>query len=326
MQNAAWSRMVSKDRLHFPYFRKGVTTHSTIDNNDGQQETVTGSGTTHDTNKTLFQVLSTVEKEKVPIIGDKTKPLVLFEAVNDFNAEPLPYDIGKRCGPNLFPGFKITSETDELEAALKRDIAWSLCGTLKDDDLPILGSWTVFNKCVSKETYEAVVQEYLPVSPFPPDYPVCKEYLDFLLDVIEDLEIPFMFVHSDELVYSKLCEILWKNKDIYSKIVLLMGGFHQLRVMQRLIYKRHYSKGYRDWCVDAKTIADGSADQAFEGRHYYRCMRIHKECFDALVQYRIENLTGTFYFDVILKANYSNVVATSSLKRVIFLFNRLRQI
>jgi len=33
-------------------------------------------------------------------------------------------------------------------------------------------------------------------------------------------------------------------------------------------------------------------DQAFEGRHYYRCLRVHKECFDALVQLRIEGLTN----------------------------------
>ena len=54
MQNTACSRMVSKGRLHFSYFRKGVTTHSTIDSNDGRQETLTGSGTTQDFNKTSF--------------------------------------------------------------------------------------------------------------------------------------------------------------------------------------------------------------------------------------------------------------------------------
>ena len=47
MQNPAWSRMVSEDRLYFPYFRKSVITHSTIYNNDGLQETLTGSGTRH---------------------------------------------------------------------------------------------------------------------------------------------------------------------------------------------------------------------------------------------------------------------------------------
>lgn len=35
LQYAAWSRMISEDRLHFPYFRKGVKTRSTIDINDG---------------------------------------------------------------------------------------------------------------------------------------------------------------------------------------------------------------------------------------------------------------------------------------------------
>ena len=40
-------------------------------------------------------------------------------------------------------------------------------------------------------------------------------------------------------------------------------------------------------CVDAHVIAKGSADQAFEGRHYSRSFRLHQECFDALVQLRI---------------------------------------
>ena len=46
MQNAAWSRMVSEDWLHFLYFRKCVTTHSTIDNNHRRQETLLASDTT----------------------------------------------------------------------------------------------------------------------------------------------------------------------------------------------------------------------------------------------------------------------------------------
>ena len=124
-----------------------------------------------------------------------------------------------------------------LEKSLYKDIAWSLCGVDPDESLRKLGSWTAFNKKVSKYESTQIIQEYLPVSPHPPEYPICKEYMDFLLDVMEELEIPFIFAHSDELVYSKLCDILWKNPDLYSKIILLMGGFHQLRVMQRILYK-----------------------------------------------------------------------------------------
>ena len=90
MQNAAWSRMVSEDRLHLPYFRKGVTTQSTIDNNDGRQETLTGSGTTQDTNKTVFQVLSIGQKQNLPMIGEQERPLPLKDEPSIWTTEPFP--------------------------------------------------------------------------------------------------------------------------------------------------------------------------------------------------------------------------------------------
>ena len=41
-------------------------------------------------------------------------------------------------------------------------------------------------------------------------------------------------------------------------------------------------------------IAEGSSEQAFKGKHYYRCMRIHKEGFDALSQLQIDELTDHY--------------------------------
>ena len=69
--------MVSGDRLYFPYFHKCVTTHRAIDINNGRQETLTGPGTTHDTNKTIFQFLSTEEKQSLPVNGEQERPLLL---------------------------------------------------------------------------------------------------------------------------------------------------------------------------------------------------------------------------------------------------------
>jgi len=85
---------------------------------------------------------------------------------------------------------------------------------------------------------------------------------------MNELELGFIFAHSDKQVYAR---------------ILLMGGFQQLRVRQKTIYKPHACKGYRKWWVDAGVVAEGSADQTVEGRHYDRCMRTHKECFAALV-------------------------------------------
>ena len=105
------------------------------------------------------------------------------------------------------------------------------------------------------------------MTPETPDYPVCKEYLDSLLDMIKELDISHIFVHADEMVYAKICHIIWKNPDLYGQIKVLMGGFHQLRVRQRLLHKRHTVRGYKQWWIDAETVASGSADQAMEGGH-----------------------------------------------------------
>ena len=77
MQNAVWSTMILENRLNFPYFRKGMTTHSTLADNDRRQETLTGFGTTDNTNKTIFQVLSTEEMQNLLVVGEQERLLFL---------------------------------------------------------------------------------------------------------------------------------------------------------------------------------------------------------------------------------------------------------
>lgn len=58
-QNKQWSRMISSTPASFAKgLIRGLSVHSSIDNNDGRQETFTGAGTTHDTNRTLFQPIA----------------------------------------------------------------------------------------------------------------------------------------------------------------------------------------------------------------------------------------------------------------------------
>ena len=59
-----------------------------------------------------------------------------------------------------------------------------------------------------------------------------------------------------------------------------------------MIYKRYGFLSFKDWFIDAGTIAAGSADKAVNGMHYYRHMRLQKESFDALVQYRVDEIAN----------------------------------
>ena len=134
--------------------------------------------------------------------GEQQRPLLLKDEQSIWSTDPRPSNTGKRNRSDEFPKFQMQFDTDQTKLVLKRDIAWSLCSVLNDDDLPLLGSWSFFKKLVSNVKYEAVVQEYLPANPRPPDYPTCKDHLDLLLEVIDGVAILFIYVDSDELVYS----------------------------------------------------------------------------------------------------------------------------
>ena len=65
----------------------------------------------------------------------------------------------------------------------------------------------------------------MPVITQPPNFSMCKHYLDTLNDIVYDLGLNHIFAHADEDVYSKLVQIIWKHCSQYKNIIVLMGGF-----------------------------------------------------------------------------------------------------
>ena len=49
---------------------------------------------------------------------------------------------------------------------------------------------------------------------------------------VEVLELLHIFVQAYEQVYARNLHIKWKHRDLYSKIIPITGGFHQMRVFQ----------------------------------------------------------------------------------------------
>ena len=186
-------KSVSKTKLGqglpycFPDLRKGLGTHSTIDN-DGRQDTIIGSGTTHDTNKILFQ-MPTEEELLLPTIGEHELTDQGYSTTPESISK---YHLGKRIGPPLFTLHVDDENESELLPCVKRDIASSAADSLlkeSESNLDPLGSWTAFNKKMSKSSPIKCIQEYLQVSPRPPEYPICKTYLDGILITMKELEL-----------------------------------------------------------------------------------------------------------------------------------------
>ena len=133
--------------------------------------------------------------------------------------EITPYSVGKRVPLPLLQWNDLESNDNPLKLCFSKDLIWAIAsGLLKDIDgatnLPFLSSWTAFNKNVTDVTTFKSIMNYMPATPEPLDYKVCKEYLDFLVNIFDTLEIPYSFVHADEQVYSRLLHLIWKHKDL----------------------------------------------------------------------------------------------------------------
>ena len=87
-------------------------------------------GTTHDTNATLFQLPSTEEELLLTIGEEQEQPLNLCDEVEDQLITTVPsFSIGEK-GPTLFQDYSENKGTSLLDFCLKKDIAWSVAGSL----------------------------------------------------------------------------------------------------------------------------------------------------------------------------------------------------
>lgn len=59
-----------------------------------------------------------------------------------------------------------------------------------------------------------------------------KYHLDFLLDVKNDQNLNYIFCRSDQDVFYKLSQIIWKGTK-HKRTVIIIGGFHILLVARK---------------------------------------------------------------------------------------------
>ena len=89
---------------------------------------------------------------------------------------------------------------------------------VSSDSLEPIGSWTAFMKSVSSVKTHKAILEYLEVVPLPSGDNVCKWYIDNLSKEVGQLDLEGLFLHANEVVYSKFMMIKWSNGGLYDKI------------------------------------------------------------------------------------------------------------
>ena len=139
--------------------------------------------------------------------------------------------------------------------------------------------------------------------------------MDMIQKMLDQLEIDHIFLHADKAIHSKVLIIQGK----YDQIITFLGGFHTIMVILKILGKKYSCLGLKEWWIEADVIAQGSADQAMEGRHYHRSIRLHKQAFEALLRYRMKGVLNKGVFTPGFKRQIVNlrlVQSTANLKSI----------
>ena len=145
-----------------------------------------------------------------------------------------------------------------FQQSIEKDIVWAIAGGLPDKEkrVALLGSSRSFQKESTIENMKKSKINYLLTIPKSPGYTVCKTYLDFLIGVMEVLELPYIFLHTDEQMYARVLHIIRKQRILRSRIILIIiGNFYQFFVFQRVLFKRYNCLGSKDCWIQEELLS-----------------------------------------------------------------------
>ena len=118
-----------------------------------------------------------------------------------------------------------------------------------------------------------------------------------VLNIVEALNLDAIICVFDQAIYSKACEIKWREPEKFTSCVLMMGIFHLLMVYMSILNKRFGDAGLRDALVQSAIIAEGSVDAALCGKNYKRGIRLYKVFYETLNRLLLSQLDTVVPFD-----------------------------
>ena len=143
-----------------------------------------------------------------------------------------------------------------------------------------------------------------------------------MVGTTENLEIQHIFRFCDKAVCSKLLHIIRNNRDEFKKVIPIMGRFHQLLCLQKVIYKRYACLGLETWITGARTTTPVSAaEKTVQGLHYNTATPADKEILDAVLHMQNENIENNYNrIDEFLKQNLVKLTKNTDISNVANVF------
>ena len=195
------------------------------DNNDFNEETVSGTGTTHVANGIMIQNENVRLREKITVSK-------MHRTMKAPETSIAPYTSRVKGIISLQDeGCDISLEEQsyhqEQNTARNADFLYMLSRKCSSDNGNCLPGWTGFNTQVHKDIRSSSAIGYLPVIDAPvTDMATVNEILRHSVSICQRLQLREIVLVFDEAIYSKAQMIRWKDEEFRKQLVIRLGDFH----------------------------------------------------------------------------------------------------
>ena len=267
------------------------------DNIDNLESTLSGSGTSHRVNSILVTTKATEINREMEEDDEyqcpakrKCRRSLPPEAIS---SEIRDYYGGKRVGPGELIEVKnlsrSTSYLNIRDIQRLRYLVWIEVRKLRTHPSILIPGWTGFNiKVANNVVITASNISYLDTIDAPAtDLKTAYEVLCRACEIRDRLGLKAVAYVFDQSFYAKAMEVFRKNKEIFSNLVIMMGGFQLFMMLLGIIGNRFGDAGLIELAVESDVVAGGSIEKVLTGKNYNRAVRMHKIFYDALMRFLI---------------------------------------
>lgn len=197
------------------------------DNNDFNEETVSGKGTTHVANGIIVQNKEAGQKLGERISVSKKNRTIVAPETNIVRYTSK--EKGTLCLRNESSEILLEEENYRHEQSMGRnaDFLYLLSRKNASENGESLPGWTGLNTQIYKEIRCSSNIGYLPVIDAPvTDMSTINTLLRHSVSICQRLQVPEIVLVFDEAIYAKAQMIRWKHDEFKKRLVIRLGDFH----------------------------------------------------------------------------------------------------